>query len=87
LRPISPWLLLLAVVVIVAVTWSVTAWLCGITGRQIEAIKPGLTVAARLAGLRPSASGATPARCSCAARGAYCGGVRLMPGQWVVRES
>jgi hypothetical protein len=47
LRPISPWLLLLAVVVIVAVTWPLTAWLYGIAGndpaRQIEAIKTGLT--------------------------------------------
>jgi hypothetical protein len=50
LRPISPWLLILAVVVIVAVTWPLTAWLYGIAGddpaRQIEAIKTGLTVAA-----------------------------------------
>lgn len=54
LRPISPWLLLLAVVVIVAVTWPLTAWLYGIAGddpaRQIEAIKTGLTVAAGTGG-------------------------------------
>jgi Pentapeptide repeats (9 copies)/Pentapeptide repeats (8 copies) len=54
LRPISSWLLLLAVVVIVAVTWPLTCWLYGIAGddpaRRIEAIKTGLTVAAGTGG-------------------------------------
>lgn len=54
LRPIFPWLLLLAVVVIVAVTWPLTRWLYGIAGddpaRRIEAIKTGLTVAAGTGG-------------------------------------
>jgi hypothetical protein len=54
LRPISPWLLLLAGVVIVAVTWPLTRWLYGIAGddpaRRIEAIKTGLTVAAGTGG-------------------------------------
>ena len=54
LRPISPWLLLLTVVVIVAVTWPLTRWLYGIAGddpaRRIEAIKTGLTVAAGTGG-------------------------------------
>jgi len=54
LRPISAWVLILAVVVIVAVTWPSTAWLYGIAGndpaRQIEAIKTGLTVAAGTGG-------------------------------------
>jgi hypothetical protein len=54
LRPISPWLLLLAVVVIVAVAGPVIFWLYGIAGgdpaRRIEAIKTGLTVAAGTGG-------------------------------------
>ena len=54
LRPISPWLLFLAVVVIVAITWPLTRWLYGIAGddpaRRIEAIKTGLTVAAGTGG-------------------------------------
>ncbi len=54
LRPISPWLLLLAVVAIVAVTWPLTHWLYGVAGddpaRRIEAIKTGLTVAAGTGG-------------------------------------
>ena len=55
LRPISPGLLLLAVVVIVAVTWPLTRWLYGIAGddpaRRIEAIKTGLTIAAGTGGV------------------------------------
>jgi len=54
LRPISPWMLLLAVVVIVAVTWPLTVWLYGIAGndpaRRLEAIKIGSTVAAGTGG-------------------------------------
>jgi hypothetical protein len=54
LQPISMWLLLLVVVVIVAVTWPLAAWLYGVAGndpaRQIEAIKTGLTVAAGTGG-------------------------------------
>ncbi|MGH4012213.1 MAG: pentapeptide repeat-containing protein [Pseudonocardiaceae bacterium] len=54
LRPISPWLLLAAVVVIVAVTWPVTTSLYGIAGndpaRRLEAIKIGLTAAAGTGG-------------------------------------
>ncbi|MDQ3765214.1 MAG: pentapeptide repeat-containing protein [Actinomycetota bacterium] len=52
LRPISTWLLLLAVVV--AFTLPLTVWLYGIAGddpaHQIEAIKTGLTVAAGTGG-------------------------------------
>lgn len=54
LRPISPWLLLLAMVVIVAFTLPWTFWLYGIAGNEpaqrIEAIKTGLTLAAGVGG-------------------------------------
>lgn len=54
LRPISTWLLILAVVVIVAVTGPLTAWLYGIAGddpaRRFEAIKIGLNMAAATGG-------------------------------------
>jgi TRAP-type uncharacterized transport system fused permease subunit len=54
LRPISPWLLLLATVVVVAFALPLTIWLYRIAGddpaRRIEAIKTGLTVAAGTGG-------------------------------------
>ena len=54
LRPISPSLLLLAVMLIVAVTGPLTVWLYGIAGndpaRRLEAIKIGLTAAAGTGG-------------------------------------
>lgn len=54
LRPMSAWLLVVAVVVIVAVTWPLTAWLLYVAGedpgRQIDAIRTGLAAAAGTGG-------------------------------------
>jgi len=54
LRPLPWWIVLLAVTLVVIVTWAVTGWLLRIAAgdptRQIEAIKTGLTAGAGTGG-------------------------------------